>query len=89
VLNKKITVMKENPDIKLRIIGNTCDLGNGINIMLGLNRAEAVKKYMENNGIPESRLVTATQGKNDPMVPNNSEDNRKLNRRCDFEVIFK
>lgn len=89
VLNKKITVMKENPDIKLRIIGNTCDLGNGINIMLGLNRAEAVKKYMENNGIPENRLVTATQGKNDPMVPNNSEDNRKLNRRCDFEVIFK
>jgi outer membrane protein OmpA-like peptidoglycan-associated protein len=87
VLNRKASLMKENPGIKLRIIGNTCDLGNGVNIMLGLNRAESVKKYLIGLGISEDRLITATQGKNDPVVPNTSEPNRRQNRRCDFEVI--
>lgn len=89
VLDRKAEILKDNPRLRLRIIGNTCDIsGDNINIPLGMNRSNAAKQYLINKGIDGNRLVTATQASNDPAAPNDSEENRKLNRRCDFEIVI-
>jgi outer membrane protein OmpA-like peptidoglycan-associated protein len=87
-LDKKAEILKSNPKLRLRILGNTCDLsGDRINIPLGLNRANSAKQYLIDKGIDAHRIVVATQASNDPVAPNNNEEHRKLNRRCDFEIV--
>lgn len=87
VLDRKINLMNRYPEIRVRIIGNTCDLGQEkINIPLGLRRAKSVQEYMSSKGIDSRRLVPSTQANNDPLVPNTNEENRAVNRRCDFEI---
>lgn len=87
-LDKKASLMKRYPSMKVRVVGNTCDLGNErINIPLGLRRAESVKRYMIGQGISDDRIVTTTSSDYIPLIPNTSEENRALNRRVDFEVI--
>lgn len=86
-LDRKVAFMNRHPEMKIRILGNTCDLGNErINIPLGLKRAEEARRYMVMKGIHPNRIITATQSTHDPLLPNTSEANRALNRRCDFEV---
>ena len=90
VLDRKISVMNRYPTMKIRIVGNTCDLGNeGINIPLGLRRAEAAKRYLIERGIAESRIAVTTSSDYTPMLPNVNEENRALNRRADFETVHK
>lgn len=87
VLDRKVNLMSKYPEMRVRIIGNTCDLGQEkINIPLGLRRAKSVKKYMEGRGISPERLIPATQANSDPLLPNINEENRAINRRCDFEI---
>lgn len=88
ILSRKIDILKKYPTLKLRIIGNTCDIASDeINMRLGMQRAEAVKDYLVRNGIDANRIITESKGKTNPIVPNTSENNRAINRRCDFEVL--
>jgi outer membrane protein OmpA-like peptidoglycan-associated protein len=88
LLDKKIEIMKKYPQVRIQVIGNTCDLGSAVvNGNLGLFRAKAVRDYMISKGISESRIFITTQSYNDPLLPNTSEENRSHNRRCDYEVM--
>lgn len=87
-LDKKVSQMNRYPDLRIRVIGNTCDLGSErINMPLGLRRAESVKRYMIEKGINGNRIMITTSSDFAPLIPNTSEENRALNRRVDFEVI--
>lgn len=86
-LDKKVILMKQYPDIKINCIGHTCDRGtDDANMKVGLQRAEAAKDYLVKNGIASDRISTESKGSREPMVPNNSEENRRLNRRVEFNV---
>jgi outer membrane protein OmpA-like peptidoglycan-associated protein len=88
ILDKKAEILKDNPKLRLRILGNTCDISSDkTNIPLGLNRANTAKQYLMEKGVEAYRIVVATQASNDPIAPNDSEDHRKINRRCDFEIV--
>jgi outer membrane protein OmpA-like peptidoglycan-associated protein len=88
LLDRKIEIMKQYPHMRIQVAGNTCDLGTAVlNGNLGLYRAKAVRDYMISKGISESRVVITTKSYNNPLLPNVSEENRSLNRRCDYEVI--
>jgi OOP family OmpA-OmpF porin len=66
--------------------GHTCDIGDEkYNMGLGQRRADAVKKYLVEQGIAESRISTKSFGETSPAVPNDSAANRKLNRRVMFD----
>ncbi len=77
-------IMKNNPAVKVHIIGNTDVQGNeSSNTKLGQKRAEAVRKHLISQyGIDESRLITETKGEQDPLA---SKLNT-MNRRVDFTV---
>jgi len=78
-------IMKENPDVKVRIEGHTCDIGTSrYNMRLSDNRAKETKQYLIQQGISPSRMDTAGKGESEPKVPNTSEENRRKNRRIEF-----
>jgi outer membrane protein OmpA-like peptidoglycan-associated protein len=88
-LDKKVEILKQYPEIKLIIFGNTCDIGNeSYNFRLGYRRAEKARDYLVSKGIAADRLQISTQAQFDPELPNINEINRTHNRRDDFKPIF-
>gem|GEM_PF-1257982 len=71
------------------IAGHTCDLGSeGYNLVLSTKRAENVRKYLiENFAIAPYRLAAVGYGETSPLVPNTSEENRRINRRVEIRKI--
>jgi outer membrane protein OmpA-like peptidoglycan-associated protein len=80
--------LKRNSAVKILVIGHTDDIGGDeYNMKLSKDRAESVKKELIRLGIPANRLQATGKGKNDPLVPNDSNENRKQNRRTEFVVV--
>ncbi len=87
-LDQLADILKRNPEIRLRVIGHTCNIGSeGQNAGISKDRAVEVKKYLVSKGVPSVRLVTKGRGYSEPYLPNINERFRKFNRRVQFEVI--
>lgn len=76
----------------IQIEGNTdpnpnTDPTDQANIMLSKQRADAVKQYFIMNGISVDRIITVGNGSSKPIVDNDTEEHRAMNRRTD--VTFK
>jgi hypothetical protein len=56
------------------------------NYNLGLERAEMVKKYLVNHGIPEDRIVVKSKGKTEPIDTNGTPEGKQKNRRVEIQV---
>ena len=71
-----------NPKVSITIIGHTDNQGNtSYNESLSLRRAESVQAFLKANGISEARVSTLGKGDKEPIRPNDSPENRALNRR--------
>lgn len=80
--------MNENPDIRIEISGYTDDSGTAEhNQMLSLERAAAVMTALLERNISVTRLDVAGYGASRPLVPNDSEKNKALNRRVEVRVM--
>lgn len=77
-------VMKQNPEIKLRISGHTSIEGDEtINQKLSEDRAKAAVNFLvSKEGIDASRLESAGYGSSKPI-----SDKLEENRRTEFEII--
>lgn len=84
-IDKVIALLKEFPGDTVVIEGHTCNVGAAdYNMGLGQRRADAVRKYMLDNGIAANRVTAISKGENEPAVPNDTPANRRLNRRAVF-----
>lgn len=81
-LNVVARVMKNNPSLNVKIVGNTdADAGEQYNEKLGLRRAEACRDHLiKVYGIDAARLSVETKGETDQMA----KGNKAMNRRVDF-----
>ena len=80
--------LKRNPDLKVELAGHTDDVGNAsYNLKLSSDRAEVVRRALIDHGIEESRLTAHGYGATKPMVPNDSDEHRALNRRTEMVII--
>ncbi len=87
-LDQIIDAMNRNPKLKLLIAGHTDDIGaDEYNLRLSKQRANSVFNYLVSKGVNPRRLKTEGIGKSKPLVPNDSDENRKLNRRTEFIII--
>jgi len=87
-LTRLINLLKQHQKMQIEISGHTDNIGsNKINNKLSLERANAVKKYLINNGISEKQLITKGYGKSKPYVSNKTAAGRKKNRRVDFTIL--
>ena len=59
-----------------------------INEKLGLERAEAVKRYLyEQHQIPLHKINVISYGEDKPVAPNKTRDGRAQNRRVVVKVL--
>jgi outer membrane protein OmpA-like peptidoglycan-associated protein len=78
--------LRENPGIRIRIIGHTDADGNDAsNLDLSRRRAVSVKNELVRTfGIEATRLETDGKGEGQPVAPNDKPANKALNRRVEF-----
>jgi outer membrane protein OmpA-like peptidoglycan-associated protein len=87
-LNKAVSFLSANPTVRVEISGHTDNSGSDShNQELSKNRAKAVYDYLIQQGIDPDRLRYKGYGAQMPVVPNDSETNRQLNRRIEFKVL--
>ncbi|MGW8123128.1 OmpA family protein [Roseivirga echinicomitans] len=87
-LEKLIALMKNNPDLEIRLEGHTDNRGNPKLLKaLSLDRVDAVKDYLVENGITGKRIETEGFGSEKPIGQNSDFSGRELNRRVEFVII--
>jgi len=88
LLKEVAKVLKENPNINLRIEGYTDDIGTkAYNQKLALRRAIAVKNFLVKEGINPERIQVVGFGKERYIAENTTPIGRLTNRRAEFIVI--
>ncbi len=89
-LDQIVEQLKANPNgAYIEVAGYTDNRGNkDFNQRLGLQRAEAVRKYLyEKYQIPLHKINVISYGADDPVAPNNTRDGRAKNRRVVVRVL--
>jgi OOP family OmpA-OmpF porin len=85
-LNEIAKVLKENPDVKIQIVGHCDSDGNdAANLDLSKRRAAAVKNELAKTfSVDASRMETDGKGESQPIAANDTPLNKALNRRVEF-----
>jgi OOP family OmpA-OmpF porin len=86
VLKEIATVLKENPQLKIKIVGHTDSDGEErTNLELSKKRAAAVKTLLGKDfGINDTSMETDGKGEVSPIDNNNSLQGKANNRRVEF-----
>jgi OmpA-OmpF porin, OOP family len=86
VVKEIATVLKENPSVKVKIIGHTSSDGDdAANMELSKQRAESVKALLiKEYGIEEGRLKPEGKGETQPVGDNKTKEGKAQNRRVEF-----
>jgi outer membrane protein OmpA-like peptidoglycan-associated protein len=85
ILDEIVQILKDNPKITLEVQGHTDNVGSAqYNEKLSQSRSDSVRAYLVAHGIDPNRLIAKGYGLQKPLVPNNTEANRALNRRVQF-----
>jgi outer membrane protein OmpA-like peptidoglycan-associated protein len=75
------------PSLKLAVEGNTDSVGTeAFNQELSEHRAEGVRSYLTQQGVPESSTTATGFGKNRPIASNDTSEGRQQNRRVELVV---
>lgn len=86
-LDRVVQFLEENPEVEIEIAGHTDDVGNAAyNQQLSQRRAQAVYEYLQEAGIAADRMRAKGYGQTEPTVPNETEENRRQNRRIEFII---
>ncbi|HKO52885.1 MAG TPA: OmpA family protein [Polyangiaceae bacterium] len=88
VLASAAKVLQTYPSINLEISGHTSSEGDAaVNQRLSQERADAVKQWLVDNGVPPERLKTRGAGPDEPIADNKTAPGREKNRRIEFKVL--
>ena len=78
----------ENKNVYLEIQGHTDATGSdAYNYKLGEERAEAVRRYLNKQGVALNRMSTISYGSAEPVESNKTKDGRAKNRRVVVIVL--
>jgi outer membrane protein OmpA-like peptidoglycan-associated protein len=84
-LNK---LMIDNPTLKIEIGGHTDSDGTDEhNEVLSQNRSQSVVDFLVNKGVKRERMVAKGYGEKTPVAPNDTKENKQLNRRTELKIL--
>jgi peptidoglycan-associated lipoprotein len=89
-IDQLVQQLKANPNgAYIEIEGHTDNTGSKeLNYKLGLERAEAVKRYLyEQHQVPLHKINVISFGEEKPIAPNNTKAGRAQNRRVVIKVL--
>ncbi|MFL2664064.1 MAG: OmpA family protein [Crocinitomicaceae bacterium] len=82
--------LTSNPEYFIKIEGHTDDIGDDrSNLLLSQKRAQEVRKYLISKSIDKDRLQAKGYGEQKPKVANISDENRRINRRTECQIIIR
>ncbi|MFN6946497.1 MAG: OmpA family protein, partial [Cytophagaceae bacterium] len=88
-LERLSDMIKQNKKIKVEISGHTDNTNTyDFNMDLSQKRANSVKEYLLSQGVKKNQIIAKGYGYTKPLVSNNTERGRYLNRRVEFRFIF-
>jgi outer membrane protein OmpA-like peptidoglycan-associated protein len=86
-LAKLSGIVLAHPGLKLAIEGYTDSTGGDeLNRKLSQDRAEAVRGYLTEQGLPQDSVTAQGFGKSEPVADNNTAAGRQKNRRVEIVV---
>lgn len=86
-LDKLVTLLNDNPSVKIQIDGHTDNVGQEKdNQLLSANRAKAVVGYLLSKATNPQRLTYKGFGSTKPVAGNSTETGRALNRRTELSI---
>ncbi len=87
-LDRVVTLLKDNPAIEIEMSAHTDSKGSDeYNFKLSDERARSVREYILSKGVPATRIISQGYGETKPVVANDTDDNRQLNRRVEFKIL--
>ena len=89
-IDQMVAQLKADPKaVWVEIEGHTDNIGDArYNNALGLQRAEAVKRYLyERHQVPLHKINVISYGEGKPVAPNKTRDGRAQNRRVVIKVL--
>lgn len=88
VINEVISLLKNDPTLKLSIEGHTDNVGNAAaNKTLSQARSDSLVAYIVAAGIPAKRLVAKGFGSESPISDNRTDEGKAKNRRVELVKI--
>lgn len=80
--------LNDNSLINIEIAGFTDNSGTEEhNQKLSFDRANAVKEALINKGVDATRMTVVGHGSSSPLKPNDTEENKALNRRVEIRIL--
>lgn len=89
-LDELVDMLNKIPQAEIHISGHTdSDASTAYNIILGQNRAQSVKEYIQSQVNPSNKYTyqLKSYGKSKPVATNQTEEGKSLNRRVELLVF--
>lgn len=87
-LNRLVSFLQSNPSLKIEISGHTDNQGlAATNQALSENRAKAVRLYLIEKKIAESRISAVGYGSSKPIASNDNDEGKAQNRRVEIKAV--
>lgn len=87
-LDKLQKLLVNNKTLQVEISGHTDNVGKDTdNLALSQKRAAAVAEYLISRGVNAANIKAIGCGETKPILPNDTEENRQLNRRIEMKIL--
>jgi len=84
-LNSIADIMQRYSELSIHLTGHTDSINTeAYNQKLSAERAKACALYLIEKGVTKSRVTYEGKGEAQPLVPNDTEEGRQMNRRVEF-----
>jgi len=84
-LNKVAGVLRDDPNVRITIIGFTDSVGTEeYNQRLSMRRAQATADYLVSQGVSQSQILVRGLGEAEPRASNDTAEGRAQNRRVEI-----
>lgn len=88
ILDWATEILKKYPDMQVEIAGHTDSIGTDeYNQTLSEGRAQAVKQYFIDHGIPDGQMSVKGYGESEPRDSNDTVEGRERNRRVELRIL--
>ena len=85
---KQVANQVKDSNQRIRLTGHTDNQGSeAYNMELGRKRANIIKRYLIDQGVASSKIITNSRGEEVPVASNNSPEGRAKNRRTELQIL--
>ena len=86
-IHRLADVLIKHPGNQITVVGNTDNIGSDKdNMILSRDRAQSVKAALVNDGVAPKSVISRGMGETQPLVPNDSDEHRAINRRAELKI---